>query len=172
VDAEMRTVFGLLDSLSVLGSCLVLLATLMSCNPAPMTNTVAASATSPDGKLTAILVDRYLHAARVSDGFFLIVIPRGQSPAEAINARNIGDSSALVATSANKVQLRWGDAGTLVVVCDSCGLHAIDISKKLDQIGSTKIVYEGFPKHTAYSSPILFRLFGVDYFVTVHSGNS
>lgn len=51
----MRTAFHFLNSLPTLGSCLVLLATLMSCNPAPMTNTVVSSAQSPDGKLSAIL---------------------------------------------------------------------------------------------------------------------
>jgi hypothetical protein len=118
---------------------------LMGCRPAPMTNTVIAQAKSPDGKRNAILVDRYLHAARVSDGFFLIVIPDNQDLTEAINARNIGDSSALVATWADKVQLRWQDTSTLLVVCDSCGLRTIDVLKKLDHVGPTKIIYQGFP---------------------------
>jgi hypothetical protein len=147
----MRMAFDLLKSFLASGSCLVMLATLMGCKPAPMMNTVIAQAQSPDGKSNAVLVDRYVHAARVSDGFFLMVIPSGQNLSEAINARNIGDSSALVATSANRVPLRWQDSGTLLVVCDSCGLQAIDISKKLDHIGSTKIVYQGFPEPTAYS---------------------
>jgi hypothetical protein len=147
----MRKVSGVLKSSFVPGWHLALFVTLIGCKPAPMTNIVIAQAQSPDRKSTAILVDRYVHAARVSDGFFLIVVPSHQNLTEAINAQNIGDSSALVATSANKVQLRWQNNGTLLVVCDSCGLRAIDISKKLDHIGSTKIVYQGFPEHTAYS---------------------
>lgn len=116
-----------------------------------MKNTVVVRSESPDGKSSAILVDRYYQAARVSDEFFLIVVPSGQDADAAINVRQIGESSALVATLANKVQLRWQDNSTLLVVCDSCGLQAIDISKKLDHIGNTKIVYQGFPEHTAYS---------------------
>jgi hypothetical protein len=147
----MRTVFGLLKALSTGCGCLFVFATLVGCKPAPMTNTVVTKAESPDGKSTAILVDRYIHAARVADGFFLVVIPSNQNANEMINARNIGDSSALVATWANKVQLRWQDKDTLLVICDSCGLQPIDISKKLDYIGATRIVYQGFPEHTAYS---------------------
>jgi len=147
----MRIVASLLKSLCLGCSCLVALATLMSCKSAPMKNTVVVRSESPDGKSSAILVDRYYQAARVSDEFFLIVVPSGQDADAAINVRQIGESSALVATLANKVQLRWQDNSTLLVVCDSCGLQAIDISKKLDHIGNTKIVYQGFPEHTAYS---------------------
>jgi hypothetical protein len=128
-----------------------MLAILVGCKPAPMTNTVIAEARSPDGTVDAVLVERYVHAALSSNGFFVMMIPGGQSPTGAINARNIGDSSALVATRADKVQLRWQDNSTLLVICDSCGLQAIDISKKLDHIGNTKIVYQGFPEHTADS---------------------
>jgi len=117
-----------------------------------MKNTVVAKAESPDGTLVAVLVDPYYQVARVADGFFLIVVPNGQDVNLAISARDIGDSSALVATWANKVQIRWQDNSTLLVICDSCGLRAIDISKKLDHIGPTRIIYQGFPKGTAYSS--------------------
>jgi hypothetical protein len=81
----------------------------------------------------------------------LIVIPSGQDANEAVNARHIGDSSALVAIWAGKVQLRWLSGDALLVVCDSCGLKPIDISKKLDHIGTIKIVYQGFPVGTANS---------------------
>jgi hypothetical protein len=123
----------------------------MGCTPAPMTNTIVAKAQSPDGASIAVLVDRYIEAARVSDGWFLIVVPAGRSLTDAINARNIGESAALVATNAARLRLHWQDSETLVVVCNSCGLQAIDISKKLDRLGATKIVYQGFPEHTAYS---------------------
>jgi hypothetical protein len=131
--------------------CLLLLVFLVGCKPAPMTNTVIVKVQSPDGKSSAILVDRRYQTARMSDEFFLIVIPSSQDANEAVSARHIGDSSALVATWANKVELRWQSTDTLLVICDSCGLKPIDVSKKLDHLGSTKIVYQGFPEHTAYS---------------------
>ncbi len=87
----------------------------------------------------------------MSDGFFLILVPSSQSASEAINARNIGNSAVLIATWASKVQLEWKDNNTLIVLCNSCGLKAIDISRKLDHRGNIKVVYEGFPEHTAYS---------------------
>ncbi len=134
-----------------IGGTLLVFATLAGCRQPPMTNTVVSQAQSPDGRSTALLVDRYLQAARVADGFFLIVIPAGQDAKEAVNARNIGDTAVLVATSAEKVHLRWRDANTLLVICDSCGLNPINIAKKLGQAGATRIIYQGFPEHTAYS---------------------
>lgn len=139
--------------LYALCSCFILLLTLTSCKSAPTTNTIVSKAQSPNGKLSAILVDRYYHNALTSDMFFLMVIPRGRNISEVLNASNrtIHNSSPLVANWASKVQLRWKDNDTLLVICDSCGLKAIDISKKLDHTGSTKIIYKGFPEHTAYS---------------------
>jgi len=137
--------------MGALRCCLVSIIALLGCAPAPMKNTVLTKADSPDGKSSALLVDRYYHAARVADEFFLIVIPSNQDADQAINARHIGDSSALVASWASKIRLRWQSKDVLLVICDSCGLKPINISKKLDHIGSTKIVYEGFPRHTAYS---------------------
>jgi len=128
-----------------------LFAGLAGCKPVPVTNTVVDMAKSPDEKTSAILVDRYYHAARISDEFFLILIPSSQNIDEVVKARHIGDSSALVATWASKVRLHWQSNDTLLVTCDSCGLRPIDISKKLDHIGSFKIIYLGFPEHTAYS---------------------
>lgn len=147
----MRIVVTPFKLLCFVCSFLIASATLTGCKPAPMTNTIVAQAQSSDGRFKAILVERYLRVARVSNGFFLIVTPADQNPAEAINVRDLGGSSALVATRADKVKLRWQNNNTLLVVCDSCGLQAIDISKKLDHIGNTKIVYQGFPEHTAYS---------------------
>lgn len=130
--------------------CLALVAAMTGCASAPATNTVVASARSPDGSHLALLVDRYYHAALTSDGFFLIVVAGDRSVDEAINARNIGDSAALVATWANKVKLHWLSDKTLLVICNSCGLKPIDIVKRADHAGSTKILYQGFPKHTAF----------------------
>jgi hypothetical protein len=144
------SVVALVSPISAACCGLVFAAALLSCKPAPQTNTVVDKAQSPNGRLSAILVNRHYHAARISDEFFIVLIPSGQSVDEAINARHIGDSAPLVATWANKVQLRWQSNDKLLVICDSCGLRAIDISKKLDRVGSVKISYEGFPEHTAY----------------------
>lgn len=115
-----------------------------------MTNTVVCRADSPHGGSSALLIERYYRAALSSNQFYLLVLPKGQDADKAINDKDIADSSALVATLAGKVQLRWQNDDTLLAICDSCGLEAIDISKKLDHIGSVKIVYQGFPEHTAY----------------------
>jgi hypothetical protein len=130
-------------------SSLFLLMALVGCKTAPMTNTVVAQVQSPDGKSSALLADRRYDAARVPDEFFLIVIPESQSAERAVAAKHIGDSAALVATWASKVQLRWQSNDALLANCDACGLEAINIAKKLDHVGPTKITYQGFPAHIA-----------------------
>jgi hypothetical protein len=128
----------------------LLFAALVGCRPAPQTNTIIDKAESPDGTSLAILVDRSYHMARVSDEYFLIVIPASRDVNEAIRTAHIGDSAALVATWASQLRLRWQSDDVLVVVCKSCGLEAIDVIKKLDHIGSVKVIYEGLPEHTAF----------------------
>lgn len=129
---------------------LFLMATAIGCKTAPMTNTVVCRADSPSGGSSALLVERYVHAALSSNQFYLLVLSKNQDISKAVNDKDIGDSSPLVATLAGKVQLLWQSDNRLLVICDSCGLKAIDISKKLDHIGSVNINYRGFPEHTAY----------------------
>lgn len=131
----------------------LLLMTLPGCKTthAPMKNTIINRIDSPDRKLSALLVERHYKAALSNDQFYLLILSDGQDANKAINNNDIADSSALVATLAGKVQLHWQDKNTLFVICGNCGLEAVDISKKLDRIGSIKIVYKGFPEHTAYS---------------------
>lgn len=123
----------------------------LGCRTAPMTNTVVTHADNPNGRSSAVLVERYYHAALSSNQFYLLLLPKEQNIDKAAGVKNLAESSVFVGTLASKVQLRWESRDTLLVICDSCGLEAIDISKKLDHLGSTKIVYQGFPKHTAYS---------------------
>ena len=139
---------GLLKSL--ISSCLLLMV-LLGCKTAPMTNTVVSRADNPNGQSSALLVERYYHAALNANQFYLLIVPKDHDLTKALNDTDIADSSALVATKARRVALRWDNNGTLFVICNSCGIEAIDVSKKLDHLGSTKIVYQGFPEHTAYS---------------------
>jgi hypothetical protein len=116
-----------------------------------MTNTIVSQADNPNGQSSAVLVERYYHAALNANQFYLLIIAKGQDPSKALNDKDIGDSSALIATKARGVALKWQDSGTLLVICASCGIKAIDVSKKLDHLGSARIIYQGFPEHTAYS---------------------
>jgi hypothetical protein len=139
-----------LPSAALVAACSCCVLVMTSCGPASTANAVVTKALSPDGEYVALLIDRYYHAARVADEFFLVIVPNTRNIDGAITARNLGKSAALVATRAGSVELRWQDNRTLLVVCNSCGLEAIDISKKLDHIGRVKIIYQGFPEHTAY----------------------
>lgn len=132
-------------------SLLLIAALAVSCR-APQNNTIVAKAVSPDGKLRAVLVDRYIRAALSSDEFFLVVEDSQVNMKHSITDPDIGDRAALIATGAEKVGLQWQNIDTLAVICDACGLKAIDISKKLDHVGGTRLIYRGFPKGTAYDT--------------------
>jgi len=75
---SLSTWFGILLAIALIG-----------CKAEETKNTVVAKAVSPDGITSALLVDRYYHAARISDGFFLILTPSRDNPNEAINAEDI-----------------------------------------------------------------------------------
>jgi hypothetical protein len=124
---------------------------LLGCKTAPMTNTIVSQAEIPNGQSSALIVERYYQAALNANQFYLLVLSKEQDPKKAIEDKSIGDLSALIATKASRIVLRWDGSETLLVICNSCGIQAIDVNKKLDHIGSTKIVYQGFPEHTAYS---------------------
>ena len=117
---------------------------------APMTNTILATASAPDGSSSAVLIRRYRHAALNNDLFYVVLIPTGADIQKVINDEDIGNSAVLVATSASRVKLQWKQDNALHVICDACGLEPIDIMKKRRQAGQNTVVYDGFPQHTAY----------------------
>jgi hypothetical protein len=125
-------------------------AMLVGCKPAPMTNTVVEQAKNPNGRSSAILVERYRHAALSANVFYVLILSTDEDLGKATNDEDIEKRSALVATKASKVTLRYETPSTLRIVCEACGLEAIDIMQKLDRLGDTTIVYQGFPQHTAY----------------------
>jgi hypothetical protein len=114
-----------------------------------MTSTVVVRKVSPNGANVALLIDRHYHAARVSDEFFITVISANADATSAVNSRHLGSSSVLVATLANNVQLEWQSENSLLVLCNSCGLEAVDIEKKTYRAGAVAVVYQGFPQHIA-----------------------
>lgn len=83
-----------------------------------MTNKVVCKTDNPNGKSSAVLVERYYHAALNANQFYLLIIPKERDSSMALNDKEIGDSSALVATKARRVVLRWQDSGTLLVLCN------------------------------------------------------
>jgi hypothetical protein len=125
-------------------------ATLIGCKPAPMTNTVVDQSKNPNGRSSAILIERYRHAALSANVFYVLIVSDNEEVAKVANNEDIEKRSALVATKASKVRLRYENPSTLLVTCDACGLEAIDIMQKLDHLGATSIRYQGFPQHTAY----------------------
>ena len=123
---------------------------LIGCRPSPMTNTVVNQARNPNGRSSAILVERYRHAALSSNVFYVLIISTNEDVVKVTNDENIAKRSALVATKASRLKLAYDNPSTLLVTCEACGVEAIDIMKKLDHVGDTTIRYQGFPQHTAY----------------------
>ena len=115
-----------------------------------MTNTIITQAGSSDGSSSAVLIRRYRRAALSNDAYYVVVIPKGKDVQRVINEEAIGKSAVLAATLASQVTLVWQQDGTLHVICKACGLEAIDIMTKRRQAGRNKVVYDGFPQHTAY----------------------
>jgi hypothetical protein len=112
---------------------------------AATTNTVVARAVAPDGRRVAVLLDRYYHLARVSDEFFVIIVPDASGVDAAIKRPHIGDDAAFVATNAGKVRVQWVRRDTLVVTCEACGLQSIDVMKRVDHLGSVTVLHRGVP---------------------------
>jgi hypothetical protein len=134
--------------MSVVCSSLAII--LIGCRTAPMANTVVDQDKNPDGRSSAILVERYRHAALNANIFYVLVLSSNEDLERATNDEEIEKRSALVATKASKVILRYENSSTLLVICNACGLEAVDIMQKRDHVADTKIVYQGFPQHTAY----------------------
>jgi hypothetical protein len=104
-----------------------------------MTNTVVDQSKNPNGRSSAILVERYRHAALSANVFYVLIVSDNEDVAKVANNEDIEKRSALVATKASKVRLRYDNPSTLLVTCDACGLEAIDIMQKLDRLGATSI---------------------------------
>ncbi len=129
----------------------MMLCVVASCSrPAPMTNTIIDQVRAPDSSSSAVLVRRSRSAALSNDVFYVVVIPTGRNIQHVINEEDIRKSAVLVATLASKVKLSWPEGGPLHVLCNACGLEAIDIMTKQPQAGQHRVVYDGFPQHTAY----------------------
>ena len=119
---------------------------LAGCAPPSASNSIAVREQGPDGNQLAVLVDRTYLKSRSSDEFFLLVVHPSANLEEAIAPRDIWNSSALVATNAERVKLQWQGNDTLRVICDSCELRPIDIEPRVDRLGAVTIVYEGVPE--------------------------
>jgi hypothetical protein len=120
-------------------------AVLLGCNHAPPDRTIIAEATSPTGRSTAFLQHLHFDKALTADVYLLTIAVSKDDLERLGTGRALADSSVLVATWADKVRMQWRTDRELIVRCDSCGLEAADITKRVEQSGQTKIVYAGFP---------------------------
>ena len=93
---------------------------LIGCKPAPMTNTVVDQSKNPNGRSSAILVERYRHAALSANVFYVLIVSDNEEVAKVANNEDIEKRSALVATKASTVRLRYDNPST----CSSPAMRA------------------------------------------------
>jgi hypothetical protein len=132
--------FGFPIAVSLLGGFVV-----VGCDSADYT--VIKNAKSPDGDLSALLVQRRGHDSLSSDVYYVILT---NSKREMQNLpKAIHDKPILVATHGQDLGVQWSGTNALSIICAGCGIRPIDIMNKKGSEGSVTITYVGFPNGTA-----------------------
>jgi len=109
--------------------------------------TVVKSAKSPDGSLSALLVQRRGHGPLSSDVYYVIMTDNQHEMPNLSKATH--DKPILVATHGQDLGVQWSGTNAMSIICASCGMRPIDIMEKKGSLGSVSITYLGFPNGTA-----------------------
>lgn len=106
--------------------------------------TVVKNAKSPDGSLSALLVQRRSHGPLSSDVYYVIVIDNQHEMPNLAKATH--DKPILVATHGQDLGVQWSETKAMSIICASCGIRPVDIMEKRESLGSVNITYLGFPR--------------------------
>jgi hypothetical protein len=81
---------------------------IIGCKPsrAPMTNTVLEQGINPNGRSSAVLVERYRHSALNANIFYVLVLSKNEDLEKVSNDEESEKRSVLVATRASNAQLQ------------------------------------------------------------------
>jgi hypothetical protein len=109
--------------------------------------TVLKNARSPDGNLSAMLVQRRGHDSLSSDVYYVLLTNTESEMRNLSKATH--DKPILVATHGQDLGVQWSGTNALSIVCAGCGMRPIDIMEKKGSDGSVNITYVGFPNGTA-----------------------
>ena len=133
---------GVFFAMSFLGG---LLAT--GCDSADYT--VVRNAKSPNGDLSALLVQRRGHDSLSSDVYY-VILTNGKNATPNLS-KATHDKPILVATHGQDLGIQWSGSNALNIVCNGCGIRPIDIMDKRESADSVSITYIGFPNGAATS---------------------
>jgi hypothetical protein len=140
IQARRLLLFVLLFVVSLLGGFVAI-----ACDSADYT--VVKSAKSPDGNLSALLVQRRAHGPLSSDVYYVIMTDNQHEIPNLSTATH--DNPVLVATHGQDLGVHWSGANAMDIICARCGMRPIDIIEKKGSFGSVSITYLGFPNGTA-----------------------
>jgi hypothetical protein len=108
--------------------------------------TVIKNVRSPEGRVSALLVQRQGHDSLSSDVYYVILIDnRDKKPSL---AKATHDKPILVATHGWDLGIQWSDPHTLSITCAGCGMRPIDIIEKKAIEDTVNVTYMGFPNGT------------------------
>jgi len=62
------------------------------------------------------------------------------------------DQVVMKPTHCGRLTLEWNGDQDLMIVCESCGLSMAAVGQHADQLGMTKIEYEGFPESSSWET--------------------
>lgn len=113
---------------------------------------VAVTERSPDGAMTALVVDEYRGDSSDPYAVLVIVAPSGLDPHKAMKDRNLYRYLAMEAYAPATIGLYWQDNTTLDASCVLCKLRPRDINKQSNHLESIDIVYKGFPDRPTTSA--------------------
>jgi hypothetical protein len=108
--------------------------------------TVIKNVSSPEGNVSALLVQRRGHDSLSSDVYYVILIDSRDKRPNLAKATH--DKPILVATNGEDLQIRWSGPHTLSITCADCGMRPIDVIEKKTIEDTVNVTYMGFPNGT------------------------
>lgn len=129
--------------LSLILCCLEIL---NGCHKARRIDTITASVLNPAADYRATVLKENYVAALVSD-VTIVYITSGPGQYKKAPQEDFPTSLvAVIMAQCGPLKLKWQDNRTLSVVCVHCGRELSDASRRVDAVGSIRVVYEGFTK--------------------------
>jgi hypothetical protein len=105
--------------------------------------TVMKNVNSPEGRVSALLVQRRGHDSLSSDVYYVILIDSNDKRPNL--AKAFHDKPIMVATHGQDLGIQWSGPHTLSITCADCGMRSIDIMEKKAIEDAVNVTYIGFP---------------------------
>lgn len=100
---------------------------------------------SPDGVIDALVVEQYQNNAIHPYEEFVLVAPSDTDVHKAMKDKNRAKYLVMWVSGPANIAIQWRERETLLVSCKACNLTTRELHMQVYQVGSTNVVYEGFP---------------------------